>query len=149
MQKSYQTPTVLLVYINVSKLLQFNIIFSGRYLVSWSYLPLSVNWEVSFLQSQRWHDSVGTDYKYIWKRRSQKVGLVIWFVSKFFVNFLFFWWIRNQDNMFRLKRHVYCRLLFQWASTIKIQLRILISYKADIIIISSKCSLYLKMVIWC
>ena len=51
MQKSYQTPTVLLVYINVSKLLQFNIIFSGRYLVSWSYLPLSVKWEVSFLQS--------------------------------------------------------------------------------------------------
>jgi hypothetical protein len=35
-----------------------------------------------------------------------------------------------------------CRLLFEWASTIKIQLSVLVYYKADLIIISLKINLF-------
>ena len=41
-----------------------------------------------------------------------------------------------------------CRLLFQWTSTIKIQMKMLVWYKADIIIISSKCNLFVPWYGW-
>jgi hypothetical protein len=55
-----------------------------------------------------------------------------------------YWLAQIQKNMskwFYMSTH---RLLFQWASTIKIQLNVLIYYKVDIIIISlnETCSRY-------
>ena len=43
----------------------------------------------------------------------------------------------NQDNMSERGDMSTCRLLFQWASTINIQLSVLVQYKADLIIIIS------------
>ena len=47
----------------------------------------------------------------------------------------------------RVERHAYNRLLFQWASTIKIQ-RSLLVYKVHIIIISLKCNLFSSQYSW-
>ena len=56
------------------------------------------------------------------------------------------WLVRNQDNAFRVERHdSSCGLLVQSASTIKIQLGMLVQYKTDIIFTSSKCSLFLPL----
>ena len=41
-----------------------------------------------------------------------------------------------------------CDLLFQWASTIKIQLSVLVYYKADLIIILLKINLFLPWYSW-
>ena len=41
-----------------------------------------------------------------------------------------------------------CRLLFQWASTIKIQLSILVKYKANLITISLKINLFSPWYSW-
>ena len=41
-----------------------------------------------------------------------------------------------------------CRLLFQWACSIKIQLRVLAQYKADIVLISFKCNLFSPWYSW-
>jgi hypothetical protein len=51
------------------------------------------------------------------------------------------WLARNQDNMSDWDCMSIHRLLFQSASTMKIQLSVLVEYKADLIIISSKISL--------
>jgi hypothetical protein len=53
-------------------------------------------------------------------------------------------WIFMFDRMVTtVEWHLPRGLLFQLASTIKIQLSVLVSYKADIIIISTKCNLFL------
>jgi hypothetical protein len=46
------------------------------------------------------------------------------------------WLARNQDNVSEWGNMSIQWLLFQWASTIKIQLSVLVWYKADLIIIS-------------
>jgi hypothetical protein len=51
------------------------------------------------------------------------------------------WLARNQDNMSDWDCMSIHRLLFQSASTMKIQLSVLVEYKADLIIISLKISL--------
>jgi hypothetical protein len=51
------------------------------------------------------------------------------------------WLTRNQDIVSEWDHMSIHRLLFQWASTIKIQLRVLVWYKADLIIISLKINL--------
>jgi hypothetical protein len=50
---------------------------------------------------------------------------------------------RNQDNVSEWGEISIRELLFQWASTIKIQLSVLVKYKADLIIISLKINLFL------
>ena len=52
------------------------------------------------------------------------------------------WFARNQDNVLEWGDMSICRLLFEWASTIKIQLSVLVYYKADLIIISLKINLF-------
>ena len=47
-----------------------------------------------------------------------------------------------------MKGHAYPRLLFQWASTIKIQRSVLVQYKADLIIISLKINLLSPWYSW-
>ena len=58
--------------------------------------------------------------------------------------------VRNQDNMSDWSDMSTRRLLFQWTSTIKIQLSMLVFYKADIIIIIIllKCNLFLPWYDW-
>ena len=58
------------------------------------------------------------------------------------------WLARNQDNMSKFGDMSICRLLFQWASTINIQLSVLVQYKMDVIIISLKINLYLTWYRW-
>jgi len=48
-----------------------------------------------------------------------------------------YWLALNQDNVSKWSDMSTCRLLFQWASTIKIQLSVMVKYKSDIIIINS------------
>jgi hypothetical protein len=48
------------------------------------------------------------------------------------------WLALNQNNVCEWGNMSTCRLLLQWASTIKIQLSVLVWYKADLIIISLK-----------
>ena len=52
------------------------------------------------------------------------------------------WLVWNQDNVFEWGDMSICRLLFQWTSTIKIQLSVLVLYKADLILISLKINLF-------
>ena len=66
------------------------------------------------------------------------------------------WLARDQNNVFEWSDMSTCGLLFLWASTINIQLSLLVYYKADIIIIiSSKSYLFSrhdmtkKLLIWC
>jgi hypothetical protein len=49
---------------------------------------------------------------------------------------------RNQDNVFEWGDISIHALLFQWASTIKIQLSMLVEYKASLILISLKINLF-------
>jgi len=53
------------------------------------------------------------------------------------------WLARNQDNMSEFGDMSICRLLFQWGSTINIQLSVVVQYKMDVIIISLQINLYL------
>jgi len=60
------------------------------------------------------------------------------------------WLARNQDNVFEwgdISIHIPV-LLFQWASTIKIQLSMLVEYKASLIIISLKINLFSQWSTW-
>jgi hypothetical protein len=52
------------------------------------------------------------------------------------------WLARNQNNVSEWSDMSTRGLLFQWTSTINIQLSVLVYYKADIIIISSKRNLF-------
>jgi hypothetical protein len=59
------------------------------------------------------------------------------------------WLAQNQDNVSEWGNMSICRLLFQWASTIKkIQLIVLVWYKADLIIISLKINLFSPWYSW-
>ena len=58
------------------------------------------------------------------------------------------WLARNQNNVSEWGDMSIHRLLFQWASTIKIQLNVLVQYKADLIIISLKISLFSPWYSW-
>ena len=58
------------------------------------------------------------------------------------------WLGRNQDNVSEWRDMSICRLLFQWASTITIQLSVLVLYKADIIIISLTINLFSPWYSW-
>ena len=53
------------------------------------------------------------------------------------------WLLWNMDNVSEWSNISTCRLLFQWASTIKVQLSLLIKYKMDIIIILLKYGSFL------
>jgi hypothetical protein len=77
------------------------------------------------------------------------------FISCDLVIFLFFWpkfnfnrLRQNQDNVSEWGNISIRGLLFQWASTIKIQLSVLIWYKADLIIISLKINLFSPWYSW-
>jgi hypothetical protein len=62
-----------------------------------------------------------------------------------------YWVARNPPRVSKWSDISTSGLLFQWASTIIIQLSILVLYKADIfiiIIISSKCHLFLSWYCW-
>ena len=50
------------------------------------------------------------------------------------------WLTRNQNNVYERSDMSFHRLLIQWASTIKIQLSVVVQFKADIVIISSNVS---------
>jgi hypothetical protein len=52
------------------------------------------------------------------------------------------WLAWNQDNVSKWGDMSTRRLLFRWASTKKIQLNVLVYYKADLIIISLKTNLF-------
>jgi hypothetical protein len=52
------------------------------------------------------------------------------------------WLARNQNNVSEWNDMSTRRLLLQWASTIQIQLSVLVKYKADLIIISLKINLF-------
>jgi hypothetical protein len=54
-----------------------------------------------------------------------------------------YWLARKQDNMSEWRDISIRGLLFQWASTIKIQLSVLFKYKVDLIIISYKIKLFI------
>ena len=58
-----------------------------------------------------------------------------------------YWLAWNHNNLSRVGWHA-VSLLFQWASTIKIQLSVLVYYKASIIIILLKCNLFLPWYGW-
>ena len=58
------------------------------------------------------------------------------------------WLARNQDNMSDWDCMSIRRLLFQSASTMKIQLSVLVEYKADLIIISLKINLLSSWYRW-
>ena len=58
------------------------------------------------------------------------------------------WLARNQNNVSKWSDMSTSELLFQWANTIKIQLSTLVSYKADIIIISLKYKLFSPWYNW-
>jgi hypothetical protein len=57
------------------------------------------------------------------------------------------WLAPNQNNVSELTDMSTRGLLFQWASTIKIQLSVLVQYKADLIIISLKINLFSRSMI--
>jgi hypothetical protein len=59
-----------------------------------------------------------------------------------------YWLDRNQVNVSDLGDLSIRRLVFHWASTTKIQLRVLVLYKADLIIISLKISLFSPWYTW-
>ena len=52
------------------------------------------------------------------------------------------WLARNQNSVSEWNDMSTRRLLLQWASTIQIQLSVLVKYKADLIIISLKINLF-------
>jgi hypothetical protein len=58
------------------------------------------------------------------------------------------WLAQNQDNVSKWGIKSLHKLLFQWVSTIKIQLSMLVKYKADLIIISLKINLFLPWYSW-
>ena len=58
------------------------------------------------------------------------------------------WLVRNQNNVSEWNDMSTSRLLFQWASTIKIQLSVLVYNKADLIIISLKINLFSPWYSW-
>jgi hypothetical protein len=58
------------------------------------------------------------------------------------------WLARNQNNVSKWSDMLIRGLLFQWASTIKIQLSVLVSYKVDLIIISLKINLFSPWYSW-
>ena len=58
------------------------------------------------------------------------------------------WLARNQDNVSKWGDISTRGLLFQWASTIKIQLSMLVEYKADLIIISLKINKFSPWYSW-
>jgi hypothetical protein len=58
------------------------------------------------------------------------------------------WLPRNQNNVSKWSDMSTRWLLFQWASIIKIQLSVLVQYKADVIIISLKIYLFLPWYSW-
>ena len=61
------------------------------------------------------------------------------------------WLPRNQNNVSKWNAMSTCGLLFQWASTIKIQLSMLVLLKADLNIISlnlQKCNLFSPWYCW-
>jgi len=43
------------------------------------------------------------------------------------------WLMQDQDNVYKWSDMSTCELLFQWATTIKIQLSMMVWYKANII----------------
>jgi hypothetical protein len=49
---------------------------------------------------------------------------------------------RNQDNVYECGDMSICRLLYQQVRTITVQLRVLIQYKANIIITIIECNLF-------
>ena len=55
---------------------------------------------------------------------------------------------RKRYNVSKWGDVAICRLLFQWASTVKSQLSMLIWYKADLIIISLKINLFFSWYSW-
>ena len=55
---------------------------------------------------------------------------------------------RNQDNVSEWGDMSIRGLLFQWASTIKIQLSVFVYYKADLIVISLKINLFSPWYSW-
>ena len=58
------------------------------------------------------------------------------------------WLARNQDNVSEWGDMSIHKLLFQWASTVKIQLSMLVYHKADLIIISLKINLFSPWYSW-
>ena len=58
------------------------------------------------------------------------------------------WLARNKNNVSEWSDMSTQRLLFQWASTIKIQLSVLVWYKAVLIIISLKINLFSPWYSW-
>jgi len=58
------------------------------------------------------------------------------------------WFARNQDNVSAWGDMSIRGMLFQWASTIQIQLSVLVEYKADLIIISLKINLFSPWYSW-
>jgi hypothetical protein len=58
------------------------------------------------------------------------------------------WLARNQDNVSEWGNMSIRGLLFQWPSTIKIQLSVLVKYKVDLIIISLKINLFSPWYSW-
>ena len=58
------------------------------------------------------------------------------------------WLARNQGNVYEWGDMSIRGLLFQWASTIKLQLSVLVKYKAGLIIISLKINLFSPWYSW-
>jgi hypothetical protein len=58
------------------------------------------------------------------------------------------WLAQNQDNMSKRGNMSIHRLLFHWASTIKIHLSLLVWYKVDLIVISLKINLFWSWYSW-
>ena len=58
------------------------------------------------------------------------------------------WLARNQNNVFEWGDMSIRELLFQWASTMKIQLGVLVENKADLIIISLKINFFSPSYSW-
>ena len=58
------------------------------------------------------------------------------------------WLARYQNNVFEWSDMSSRRLLFQWASAIKIQLSVLVYYKVNLIIISLKVNLFSPCYSW-
>ena len=58
------------------------------------------------------------------------------------------WLAQNQKNVFEWSNMSPCSLLFQWASTIKSQLSMLVYNKADLVIISLIINLFSSWYSW-
>jgi hypothetical protein len=58
------------------------------------------------------------------------------------------WLARNQNNVSEWSDMSTGGLLFQWASTMKIQLGVLVKYKADLIIIPLKINMFSPWYSW-